>query len=145
MVSGLSETDIVIEGTAGRDDITLSTDEDKVKHILDAIDVDIPYGDIQECTRIGKPKQDFPRMLKVKVRTKDQRKIITEKASTLKTKPHLKKIYLKKDTHPVYVQETGRLRAKLKKLKGEQVMLFEESVTSIPFSPFSKNICCSIH
>ena len=117
MVSGLSETDIVIDGTAGGDDVILSTDEDKVKHILDAIDARIPDADIQECSRIGRPKQDFPRMLKVKVRTKDQRKVITEKASTLKTKPHLKTIYLKKDTHPVYVQETGRLRVKMKKLK----------------------------
>ena len=32
-------------------------------------------------------------------------------------KINLKKIYLKKDTHPVYVQETGRLRVKMKKLK----------------------------
>ena len=35
----------------------------------------------------------------------------------LKTKHHLEKVYLKKDTHPVYVQETGRLRNKMKTLK----------------------------
>ena len=30
---------------------------------------------------------------------------------------HLKKVYIKKDTHPVYVQETNRLRAKMKELQ----------------------------
>ena len=81
------------------------------------IEADIPNADIQECIRIGKPKQDYPRLIKLKVKSKDQRNTITEKAMKLKTVPYLKKTYIKKDTHPVYVQETSRLRAKMKKLK----------------------------
>ena len=51
------------------------------------------------------------------MRTKEQRNLITEKAPNLKTISYLKKTYIKKDTHPVYVQETSRLRNKMKKLK----------------------------
>ena len=49
--------------------------------------------------------------------TKENRNNIIEKASILKSKPQWSKVYLKKDTHPVYVQETGRLRTKMKNLK----------------------------
>ena len=84
---------------------------------MEVIGVNIPNADILECIRIGKEKQDSIRMLKVKVKSKEQRAEITDKAPNLKAIPYLKKIYVKKDTHPVYVQETGRLRTKMKKLK----------------------------
>ena len=42
-------------------------------------------------------------------------KAIIPDNTKLKTQEHMKKVYLKKDSHPVYVQETNRLRAKMKK------------------------------
>ena len=112
MISGLDEENVVVS-----DELTLTSDKAKVEHILGVIGTNIPNRDIQEFVRIGKPKPGYTRLLKLKVRTKEQRNLITEKAANLKTISYLKKTYIKKDTHPVYVQETSRLRAKMKRLK----------------------------
>ena len=115
MISGLNENELIVENDGNEQ--TLTDDKGKVQHIMKVIGVNIPNADILECIRIGKEKEDFTRMLKVKVKSKEQRAEITDKAPNLKAIPYLKKIYVKKDTHPVYVQETGRLRTKMKKLK----------------------------
>ena len=116
MVSGVLENDIIAEDENG-EEVTLKTDKDKVLHVLEAINVEIPTTDIQQCERIGKERQDSNRMIKLKVRTKEQRNEITQNASKLKNIQTFDKIYIKKDTHPVYVQETSRIRAEMKKLK----------------------------
>ena len=112
MISGLDEANIVVS-----DDLILATDKKKVEHVLDKIGTNIPNGDIQECTRVERPKEGYTRLLKLRIRTKEQRNLITDKAANLKAIPYLKKTYIKKDTHPVYVQETSRLTAKMKRLK----------------------------
>ena len=119
MISGVTETDFISQDENG-DEMTMKTDKDKVIHILEAISVTIPTADIRECERIGKEKEDYNRMIKLKVRTKEQRNEITKNAAKLKNIPRFNKIYVKKDTHPVYVQETSRIRTKMKKLKEEE-------------------------
>lgn len=114
MISGLSEGEMLVPGDGGR--MVLKDDDEKVKHILDTIDSDVSAADIRECSRIGKPKENYTRLVKVKVATKDKRKQILDNSAKLKDKEHLKKVYVKKDTHPVYAQETNRIRIKMKKL-----------------------------
>ena len=116
MVSGISETEITTKNDHG-DEIVLSDDKEKVDLILEVIGCSEIDTEEFEYSRIGKPKQGAERMIKVNTGTKQIRDDIIEKASTLKSIPEWKKIYLKKDTHPVYVQETGRLRIKMKELK----------------------------
>ena len=116
MISGLSETNITV-GSDPETSLILKTDVEKVKHVLDVIDADVNYTHVRDCTRIGKPKANYTRLLKIKVTNKDQRKILLDNSSKLKAHGHLKKVYIKKDTHPVYVQETNRLRAKMKELQ----------------------------
>ena len=73
-----------------------------------------------EYSRIGQVKDNVTRLVKVNVRSKDTRDKILEKAPGLKDKSELwKKIYVKKDVHPVYSKETSRIYRKMKKLKEE--------------------------
>ena len=115
MISGLSETAIKFQSDP-ETSIILKDDIEKVKHVLEVIDTDVSAAHIRECTRIGKPKANYTRLLKIKVANKEQRKTVLDNSSKLKAQEHLIKVYLKKDTHPVYVQETNRLRAKMKEL-----------------------------
>ena len=85
--------------------------------MLNILDTDVNNAHIRECNRIGQKKEGYTRLLKIKVANKDQRKQILDNSSKLKQQAHLKKVYIKKDTHPVYVQETNRLRIKMKKLQ----------------------------
>ena len=58
------------------------------------------------------------RLIKVNVKSKDTRDLILEKAPSLKEKNDLwRKIYVKKDVHPVYSRETSRIYKKMKTLK----------------------------
>lgn len=114
IISGLKETDITIQ--TDTDTNLLKDDASKVKHILDTIDTEVRATHIREYTRIGKAKEGYNRLLKIKVSSKDKKKIILDNSSKLKRDENLKKVFLKKDTHPVYVQETNRLRSKMKKL-----------------------------
>ena len=113
MISGLSEGEIIVPGD---ENTNLKDDDEKVKNILDAIDTNVNAADIREISRIGKPKENYTRLVKVKFASKDQRKLMLDNSAKLKEKEHLNKVYIKKDTHPVYVQETNRIRLKMKKL-----------------------------
>ena len=115
MISGLKETNITFQADP-ETTVVLKDDDSKVKHILDTLDTDVTAAHIQECKRIGNAKPGYTRLLKIKVAFKDQKKLILDNSRKLKGKEHLKTVYVKKDTHPVYVQETNRLRIKMKKL-----------------------------
>ena len=83
-------------------------------------------------------------MIRVKVGSKEQRDTITKSASKLKHIPHLSKTYIKKDTHPVYVQETSRIRAKMKKLKEtegneDKDIKIVDGVLQVDGTPIDKN------
>ena len=73
-----------------------------------------------EYSRIGQTKENVTRLVKVNVGSKVTRDKIIEKASSLKDKNEFwKKIYVKKDVHPLYSKETSRLYQKMKTLKEE--------------------------
>ena len=63
-------------------------------------------------------RPDKPRLLKVGVLSKDNRNNILKKAPSLRQKNEpWKNIFVKKDLHPVYRKENGRILKKMKDLK----------------------------
>ena len=111
VISGLPEEPIT-------DDDQLNTDEDKIQHILSIIDCSDEIRDVIECSRLGKERTGMTRMLKVKMGNRESREKVVKNAPLLKRKEELwQKVYVKKDTHPVYAQETNRIRKKMKELK----------------------------
>ena len=97
----------------------MDTDAEKVLHIL----VLLKVGDSIETAnfkyeRIGKPRSDSPRLLKVNVTSKVIRNSILEKARVLRINPEpWRNIYIKKDLHPVYRKENQRIQKKIRELK----------------------------
>ena len=110
IVSGLQEDDIV-------------DDKDKIKCLFEVLEVDADVlGNIDhfEINRIGQSRENTTRLVKVNVRSKATRDKILEKAPSLKGKnEQWKKIYVKKDVHPVYSKETSRIYKKMKALREE--------------------------
>ena len=116
IISGLQEEDLVINEVG-----ELSSDEEKIKCLFKVMDVDsdvLASADNFECSRIGQSRDNATRLLKVNVKSKITRDKILDKAPSLKEKNELwKKVYVKKDVHPVYSKETSRLYRKKKTLK----------------------------
>ena len=117
MIAGLSEQNITVG------EVELTNDIDKVEIILKEIGVeDITHQNVAEFqyTRIGEPVAEQNRYLKVNVHNKEIRDKIIEKSPALKTMNEpLKKIFINKDTHPVYLKENKRLRKAMKDLKSK--------------------------
>ena len=117
IIAGLSEEDVTIGGEQ------LTNDTDKMECILKEIGLeDITRDEIEnfQFIRIGEPVADQSRYLKVTVHSKETRDKICEKSPSLKTKDDpLKKVYINKDTHPVYLNENKRLRKAMKDLKNK--------------------------
>ena len=91
------------------DEIFLKTDEEKCGHLFELI----ATPDIQDLVyeRIGKPQAARPRILKVKLQSKDVRHSVLAKAKILKTKSSpWNKAYVKKDLHFVYRKENKRVQ-----------------------------------
>ena len=91
-----------------------------MKSLLEAIG--ISHTDDQlggfEINRIGQQRSNQNRLIKMNVKSKENRKNILEKAPSLKTSQSpWNKIYLKKDLHPVYIKENQRIHKKMKLLK----------------------------
>ena len=118
IISGLQENDIVNKEVG-----ELKGDKAKVERLLGVMEVEAEVLDnvnIFECSRIGQGRDNATRLVKVDVKSKATRDKILEKAPVLKDKSELwKKIYVKKDVHPVYSKETSRIYRKMKKLKEE--------------------------
>ena len=116
IISGLTEEDIV-----GDDVGELRTDKEKIQTLFEIMDVGtdvLASTDEFEYTRIGQIRDNSTRLVKVNVRSKITRDKILDKSPSLKGKSELwKKIYVKKDVHPVYSKETSRVYRKMKNLK----------------------------
>ena len=116
IISGVNED--VIECNNNQ----LTTDDEKVSHIMSLVNCADVTRDVENCSRIGKEEQGRTRMIKVKLSSKASREKVITNASQLRNKGEMwKKVFLKKDTHPVYVQETNRIRKKLKELSEDPV------------------------
>ena len=115
MVAGLTETDVDLgNGTK------LTSDSDKMRHILYLIDATEAKVDEYTTERIGKQRSDRPRVVKINTGSKEQRNMLLAKTRLLKQKTApWKSVYMNKDVHPVYRNETARVRKKMKALKEE--------------------------
>ena len=111
MISGLSEEVIESDGR------NLTSDDEKINHVMTLVNCGDALNDIESTTRIGREEQGKTRMMKIKMRNKTSRENVVKNAPSLRHKGEMwKKVFLKKDTHPVYAQETNRIRKKLKDL-----------------------------
>ena len=148
--ANMRNTNIIVaglhEGDIKDDDVgELKGEKKKIERLLKVMDVEakvlagidytlwIDYYVLTttyEYTRIGQIKDNATRLVKVNVQSKETRDKILEKAPSLKDKNELwKKVYVKKDVHPVYSKETSRIYKKMKLLKEKnpekEVKIFE--------------------
>ena len=84
--------------------------------ILGKIGTLLPDGG--DISRLGPPKPNYCRAIKLNTQSKINRDSILQKSKVLKEvgEPFCN-VYLKKDLHPVIVQENARLRKKRKELQ----------------------------
>ena len=73
-----------------------------------------------EIKRLGKPREGYNRALKVILPATEYRVEFLKNSKMLKDASDIwKKVYVKKDLHPVYVAENTRLPKEYYKLKGK--------------------------
>ena len=120
IITGIPENDINVKDDDGNE-ILLANDVSKVKYLIKLIRCN--YFTVEEIEqfgieRIGKQRTGYNRIVKIKLHSTDHRNAFMENAKNLKTlNDHWNKIYIKKDLHPVYVNENTRIRKKLRTLK----------------------------
>ena len=120
IISGMREDEIEIVN--GNDaSTTLKSDHEKVTWLLKYLksehftDQMIAEFSIQ---RLGKKREGFNRIVKIKLKSVKDRDAFLVNAPTLKNAPVAwGKVFIKKDQHPVYLAEDKRLRKKVYDLK----------------------------
>ena len=71
-------------------------------------------------TRIGNQRNGMNRMIKLTFINQKERDAFVKNSSQLKQAPdQFKKVYIRKDQHPVYIAENNRLRKKMTNLRKE--------------------------
>ena len=98
----------------------LTSDLEKIKQICQLMEYHIQEQVLEnlKISRIGKERNRIPRMLKVKFADMKSRDAFIKNSSKMKEAPEVwKKVYIKKDQHPVYVSENNRLRNKMTDLR----------------------------
>ena len=113
IMTGLTEEDILIDG------VMVTGDVNKIKSIFKKIEISDDVTQ-QDCIfeRIGKETGENCRAIKITVRDNKARETIIKNAPKLKSlNVPLSKIYINRDTHPVYRKEHQRLRKKLNELR----------------------------
>ena len=111
---GLTEEDMTVDG------ILLSGDAEKIKFIFRKINIGENIINLPSTSqRIGRDiNGEKRRALKIILKDYDTREIIMENARKLKAfGDPLDKVYINRDTHPVYQKENQRLRKKFNDLK----------------------------
>ena len=114
IIAGLSEEAVTVENT------TVDTDIDKVNLVLSNIGLVAEQLVDDNClSRIGKPTNNGrPRLLQIVCADNEIRERVVKSAPKLKEKGEpLSRIYINRDTHPVYQKENARLRQQLSKIK----------------------------
>ena len=114
IVSGLTEGQLTIE------DETVESDLGKINLVLSALG--LPQDQLEDNTglsRIGKENDSGrPRLLQVVCNSNEVREKIIKASPKLKdTGNDLSKIFINRDSHPVYQKENGRLRKRLSDIK----------------------------
>ena len=119
-------TNIIVAGMLegeinNNEDGEIKEDELKIERLLHVMKAEpdiIAAAGTFDCCRIGQARDNSIRLVKVDVKSKAIRDRILEKAPQLKhSREPWKKVYVKKDVHPVYSKETSRIYKKMKELK----------------------------
>ena len=98
----------------------LTNDLEKIQQICQFMEHHIQEQVLQnlKISRIGQERNGIPRMLKVEFADMKARDAFVKNSSKMKEAPEIwKKVYIKKDQHPVYVSENNRLRKKTSDLR----------------------------
>ena len=118
VITGLPEEDIRI----GENQV-VRNDEEKIKWIL-RLTENSYFDNKQEpfnASRLGEPKPGYNRVLKVVLPSIDERNEFLKNSIKMKEAPEpWSKVYIKKDQHPVYLNENNRLRKKAAELRKKQ-------------------------
>ena len=94
----------------------LTNDIEKISQICNFMGSDLNEESLQnlDISRIGKVRDGMPRMIKIVFPSVNERDAFVKNSSKLKEAPETwKKVYIKKDQHPVYAAENNRLRRKM--------------------------------
>jgi hypothetical protein len=129
VITGLPESDMEINGHI------LHTDVEKTQHVL--AEIDQQTVEVEECIRLGQVNPEHPRVMKVKLKNPQDRKLILNSAKKLKQKgPPLNKVYLKKDVHPMVRKEFARLR----KIEQKEKAKAENEGRSVTYDAESRTV-----
>ena len=116
IIMGVPEEDINLIGN-----ITLKNDYEKISHILRITENNYFSNDAIEnpiMKRLVAEKAGYNRIIKITLPfTNDRNEFIKNSIKLKDSGEPWKKIFIKKDQHPVYLAENNRLRKKLHKLK----------------------------
>ena len=125
IIAGLTENPIQLEESL------LTDDYEKIRVLLDKIGLhQSVYSAIISVERIGKESSEKRRMLKVVLGDNTTRETIISHAKNLKDlEEPWKKIFINRDTHPVYNKEHQRLRKKFNEMKKRPDLKTPGSVT----------------
>ena len=128
IISGLSEDKIVIPGDQENRPVSLEDDMSKIKYIAKLMEIETNEGTDEDIirnitiSRIGKPREGMHRMIKLVFLNMEDRNNFVKNSSKMKTAPDTwKRVYIKKDQHPVYANENNRLRKKLGTLRRDPI------------------------
>ena len=143
VIYGIPEEEIRTENEV------ISTDIAKIKRILRVIGCnhfDEEAIENWDVSRIGQARDNYNRIIKVKLASKEDRDEFMKNSKNLKEADETwKKVYIKKDEHPVYLSEKKRLRTKMLDLKkkpendGKEIMIKEGKLT-VDATVVDKNI-----
>ena len=116
IITGLPEEEVQ-EPDAGA---MLKTDKEKVRWLLQKMENETFNDRIEnmDISRIGTERAGYNRVVKITLPSMDDRNEFLKNTSKMKDAPEpWKKVYIKKDQHPVYIAENNRLRKKVAELK----------------------------
>ena len=118
IITGLPEDEIPV----GENQV-IRNDEEKIGWILRLTENDHFNNKVEpfNATRLGEPKPGYNRVLKIILQNGEERNEFLKNSIKMKDAPEpWKKVYIKKDQHPVYLAENNRLRKKVADLKKKQ-------------------------
>ena len=121
IISGLSEDTMEVADDQDNT-IELEDDAQKIKYITKIMGNELNDNQLQNITitRIGNQRNGMNRMIKLTFINQKERDAFVKNSSQLKQAPdQFKKVYIRKDQHPVYIAENNRLRKKMTNLRKE--------------------------
>ena len=134
IITGLPEGEI----PDNRNGYALKTDEEKICWLLQKME-NVPLSqqmDTMNISRIGAEKAGYNRVVKIILPSVEIRNEFLKNTSKMKEcEDPWKKVYIKKDQHPVYIGENNRLRKKAAELRkkpgyeNKEVKIFNGKLT----------------